>query len=168
MSISEQQLEADRANANKEDRCYSKRRLRYELRMKLKENAESVVYCKKGFGGTFGTYRVTAANLEWRRQVCSHGLRKAGRFQIGCFKDKANQGKGVSHQLFSQWRREVKCEKIDLLFRLQFERPSVHLGGVSAVIQRLYRGRPPARQAPHSSRSLQIVRTLLPPYPLAR
>lgn len=94
MSISEQQLEANRANANKEDRCYSKRRLRDELCMKLKENAESVAYCKKGFGGTFGTYRVTAANLEWRRQVCSRGQGNQGAFRSDVSRTKLTRGKG--------------------------------------------------------------------------
>ncbi len=52
------ELEAARAAAIAEDRCFSKDRLRDEFRMKPRDGAEPVAFYKNGCGGQFGVYKI--------------------------------------------------------------------------------------------------------------
>lgn len=56
--MDEKQIEQARAAAIKENKCFSKGRLRDEFRMKPKPNAEPVAFYKNGYGGKFGVYQI--------------------------------------------------------------------------------------------------------------
>ncbi|WP_202212041.1 3'-5' exonuclease [Aeromonas caviae] len=64
------ELEAARAAAIAEDRCFSKGRLQDEFRMKPKADAVPVAFYKNGYGGKFGVYKI-ADCVPMRLQVSS-------------------------------------------------------------------------------------------------
>lgn len=59
MAESRASLELLRNEAIKNDRCFSKGRLKSEFRMKPGPDATPVRYYKNGFGGEFGVYRIS-------------------------------------------------------------------------------------------------------------
>ncbi|MEQ1965604.1 3'-5' exonuclease [Xenorhabdus nematophila] len=79
--MNDEELELARADAIKDDRCFSKGRLRDEFRMKPKPGVEPVSFYKNGYGRQFGVFRI--ADCEpMKSRACSPASEKQIRAQL--------------------------------------------------------------------------------------